>query len=59
MKRVYLTSFLLVTTLLAACGESDQNVSRTQSAPLDPISTADSQTGYFSSRSAVDLLSFD
>ena len=58
MKRLVLISIVAATSLVAACGEGDQNVSRNQGAPLDLTPAEPAQPGYFSSRSALDLLSF-
>lgn len=58
MKRVTLISVLAGIPLLAACGESDQNVSRNHLAPLDLVPANTAMPDHYSSRSSLDLLSF-
>jgi len=57
VKRILLTAILCTSTLVAACGQQAQTVTRGQPAPYGFMEFAPDYNGATSTRSSIDLLS--
>lgn len=57
MKRVFLAVTLAAATILSACGDQTQNVTRGQTLPLGFGNIAPDHSGGTSTRTSLDLLS--
>ncbi|MEO9683542.1 MAG: hypothetical protein ABJR46_05560 [Tateyamaria sp.] len=57
MKRIFLVATLTAATVVSACGDQAQSVTRTQTVPLNFSDFGADLGGATSTRSSIDLLS--